>query len=235
MAGLPRMLTAAPAPDRRDGIARQDDARQPLGGCARLASRISRLSSWELLGRFGRPPLNLALILFPVVGTVPVLAGAGSLAPMPVPFVLLHGGLGLLFVGVCLYRWWAPELAQRYQDSFDYVRTELEVILIAPAAKANLRTMQRQLARYGRGLAAIHPECVERLTQDLAAIEGRLLGEALPDPATAAEWMLASWLFTTHIRPFIRSVVALCYGLGLLLLTTASLAVSAHYLLDLAR
>ena len=39
MAGLPRMLTAAPAPGRRDGIARQDDARQPAPGCVELARR----------------------------------------------------------------------------------------------------------------------------------------------------------------------------------------------------
>lgn len=233
MPSLQRAITTGPAAGRIGRAARLDGALPRLSPLARLASRVSRLSNWELLGRFARPPLNLALILFPVVSVVPVLAGAGSLAPMPVPFVLLHGGLGLLFVGVCLHRWRAPELVQRYQDSFDYVRTELEVVLLEPATKASLRVMARQLARYRHGLMMIHPECVLRLTHALAVIERSTCEDGPPDRTGIAEWMLASWLFTTHIRPLARGVVAFCYGAGILLLAAASLTVSAHYVLDL--
>lgn len=204
----------------------------PPGLLARAVSKASRLSNWENLGRFGRRPVDQVLVLFPIASVTPELVGATTPSPTLGP-VAFYAGLALLFAATCLHRWRAPHLVQRHRDSFDYVRAELEVLLLEPATQAILRTTTRQLTRHGRALAMIHPDQVERLGRSIATVERCLASGARPERAVAVEWMLASWLFLTHTAPLARAAVAGCYGAGTLLLVVACLTLPGHFALGI--
>jgi hypothetical protein len=188
---------------------------------ARLRRRVSHLSDWETLERFGLAPLHQVLVLFPVVSVALSLADVAS-----APIIGFHVGLGLLFLGMCVHRWRSPRLVQAYRNSFDYIRTEVEVTCLRPAAETMLRVSRSQLARQRKILATLHPECFERLQRSVDRVSEHLDGRASLEPNLVAEWMLALWLFMTRSAPVTRLIVTSCYAAGASLVTLASIALS---------
>lgn len=188
---------------------------------ARLRRRVSHLSDWETLERFGVAPVHQVLVLFPVVSVALSLADATS-----APIIGFPVGLGLLFIGMCVHRWRGPRLVQAYRNSFDYIRTELEVTCLRPAAETMLRVSKSQLARQRRILATLHPECFRRLQRSVDRVSEHLDGRASLEPNLVAEWTLALWLFMTRSAPATRLIVTSCYAAGASLLIIASVALS---------
>jgi hypothetical protein len=173
------------------------------------------------LERFGLAPVHQVLVLFPVASLALGLVDTSS-----APIIGFHVVLGLLFIGMCVHRWRSPHFVRAYHNSFDYIRTELEVTCLRPAAETMLRVSRSQLARQRKILATLHPECFERLQRSVDRVSEHLDGRGSLEPTLVVEWMLALWLFMTRSAPATRLIVALCYAVGASLLTTASIALS---------
>lgn len=204
------------------------------GRLIQTIERDYRFSTWENIKRFGRSPAFSTIVFYPLLSALIGL----HYSAIQIPFIgifmnlsgsamlklyLLYFGLLFLFIGSIMYTAFCPEFFKIYENSLEYVKSNLQVHkLVAPATDV-LRFTARRLEEHGDCLEIIHPAARERLSRSICDIRGKIDTKTELDDQITAEWLIAHWHFMMRSMPLRRLAIFISYVIGLFLISMLSL------------
>jgi hypothetical protein len=136
---------------------------------------------------------------------------------------LFYFGLLFLFLGSFLDAWRCPEFIKRYENSLEYVKSELDVLVIPATAETVIKFTIRRLEQHRPTVGKLHDSSVQSLDSAIQEVSNQISARISLEKNPVSAWMFAHWTFMTRSFPLTRAWTTIFYlcGIGLIGLVSA--------------